>query len=40
MKHFIARHILNNDCWVDFYFNSLTEAKKANQYMKDWKEVI
>jgi len=40
MKHIIARHISNNDSWVDMYYESITKAKKANPYFKDFLEVI
>ena len=40
MKHIIARHILNDVCWVDLYYRTITEAKRANPYLKDFKEVI
>ncbi len=37
LKHFTAKHIQNETCY-DFYYHSLTLAKKNNPGFKDWQE--
>lgn len=39
LKHFVARHRIQDDKWCDLYYVSLKQAKYFNPYMKDWKEV-
>ena len=40
MKHFIAKHKIQDDKWYDFYYYSLSEAIKSNPNFKEWREVL